>query len=174
GGRSPARRSPAAPAARSAAGWPGSAAPAASPAPRRRAARRRDAPASTSHRSSGRVRAASASRWRNSQCHLSPWFLWDAIRPQGTARLLIEEGAMRVVAGDRAGDGLGELVDLGGSAALGNRDQEAVLVLGVLAAERVTGGDAALGAVIEHGGDRGIQAHRELAYDRRLVQQLDP
>ena len=64
-------------------------------------------------------------------------------------------------------------VDLLAGAALGDRDQQAVLVLGVLAAERVAGGDAALGAALEHRGDRGVEPERELAHDRRLVQQLD-
>ena len=47
-------------------------------------------------------------------------------------------------------------------------------MLGVLAAERVAGGDAALGAALEHAVDRRVEADRELAHDRRLVQQLDP
>ncbi len=59
-------------------------------------------------------------------------------------------------------------------AALGDRDQEAVGVLGVVAAERVAGGDSALGAALEDGVDRGVEADRELARDRRLVQELDP
>ena len=79
-----------------------------------------------------------------------------------------------MVAGDRAADRIGELVDLLAAAALGNRDQQAIGVLGVLAAERVAGGDAALGAVVEDGGNGSVQLDRELACDRRLVQQLDP
>ena len=47
-------------------------------------------------------------------------------------------------------------------------------MLGVLVAERVAGGDATLGAVVEDGGDRSVELDRELARDRRLVQQLDP
>src|SRR5262245_26048382 len=76
--------------------------------------------------------------------------------------------------GDGGAERLGEGVDLLAAAALGERDQEAVLELGVLAAERVTGGDSALRAAVEDGADRGVEADRELADDRRRVQQLDP
>ena len=99
GGRSPARRSRAGAAARSAAGSPGSAPRAASPGRRRRAGRRRGGRASTSRRSSSRVRAASASR--SSARHATP-----PVALTSLSRRLATLG------GDRGAERLGELVDL--------------------------------------------------------------
>src|SRR2546423_6207266 len=70
-------------------------------------------------------------------------------------------------------DHLGELVDLLGGAALGDRDQQTVPVLGVLARQRVTGRDSLFRTAVEHLGHRGVETQRELARNRRLVQQLD-
>src|SRR5258706_10704894 len=74
----------------------------------------------------------------------------------------------------RGAERVGEAVDLLARAPLGDRDKQAVLVLGILAAERVAGSDAALGAALQHPVDRCVEAKRELARDRRLVEQLHP
>ena len=66
-----------------------------------------------------------------------------------------------------------QAVDVGLRPALGDRDEEAVLVLGVVAAERVAGGDAVVGAAVEHLLDRGVERDRELAGNRRIVEELD-
>ena len=80
---------------------------------------------------------------------------------------------MRPLGGDRGAERLGEGVDLLQRAPLGDRDQQAVLVLRILAAERVAGGNASLRAALQDRVNRGIETHRELAGDGRLVQQLD-
>ncbi len=51
-----------------------------------------------------------------------------------------------------------EAVDVGLRAPLGDRDQQAVLVLRVVAAERVARGDAVGGAAVEHFLDRSVEA----------------
>src|SRR5204862_688806 len=75
--------------------------------------------------------------------------------------------------GHGGGQQIGKVVDLRLGAALGDRHQQTVVVLGVLAAERVAGGDAPLGAALEHAVDGRVEAQRELASDGRFVQQLD-
>ena len=73
---------------------------------------------------------------------------------------------------DRAAERVGEAVDVALRAPLGDRDQQPVLVLRVLASERIARGDPLLADPIEHLGHGRVDAHRELARHRRLVQQL--
>ena len=56
------------------------------------------------------------------------------------------------LSGDRRSERLGQLVDLFPGPPLGDRNQEPVLELGVLAAERIAGGDPALGNRLDFGG----------------------
>ena len=82
--------------------------------------------------------------------------------------------AARRSAADGGAEGVGEAVDVGLRAALGDRDQQAVGVLGVLAGERVAGGDPLGGDRVEHLLHGRVDAHRELARDRRVVQSSTP
>src|SRR4051794_18524617 len=122
---------------------------------------RRGAPPSTSRRSTFRVRAASGFRSGSG----------DPLRPRrGWVAL---QGGRATLGPDRGAEGICELVDLRAGAALGDRDEQAAIVLGVLAAKRVSGCDAALRAAVEDRPDGSVEANRELAHDRRLVDQLD-
>src|SRR4029453_13830268 len=64
-------------------------------------------------------------------------------------------------------------VDVGAAATLGDRDQQSVLVLGIVAAKRVARADPLLRQAVEQLRHRCVEPQRELANDRRLVKQLD-
>src|ERR1051326_4156205 len=69
---------------------------------------------------------------------------------------------------DGRSERIGQLVDLDAGAALGDRDEQAVLVLGEVAPQWVARRDPALGATLEDAVDRRVEPDRELAGDRRL------
>ena len=75
--------------------------------------------------------------------------------------------------GHGGAEDVGQAVDVGLGALLGDGDEQAVGVLVVLAAEREARVDAGVLAAGDDAIDRRLQAHGELAHHRLLVQRLD-